>query len=70
MAVFTSHYRELTFYVDGKAYSFSNGSFSSTDSKVIAVLNKLPDAKQVEQQAEEKPKAPARKKPAPKSSDK
>jgi hypothetical protein len=65
MAVFKSKYRELTFYVDGKLYAFSSGSFSTDDDRVIAVLEKLKDAKRIDA-TEEKPKTeePA---PAPKA---
>lgn len=68
MAVYNSKYRELKFYVDGELHAFDGGSFSTTDAKVIAVLDRLNDAKRVDEpqpQPEEvapKPKrAPARK---------
>lgn len=49
MAVFHSKYRELSFYVDGKLYSFSSGSFSTDDEKVIAVLETITDVKRVDE---------------------
>ena len=69
MAVYKSKYRELTFYVDGELYAFSSGSFSTDDEKVIAVLDRLSDAKRVDEPKaiETKPeeseaKAPAKRK--------
>lgn len=64
MAVFQSKYRELSFYVDGENYSFSSGTISTNDAKVIAVLEKMTDVKRVNQpgvidvgaETEEKPK--------------
>jgi hypothetical protein len=68
MAVYKSKYRELTFYVDGELHAFSSGSFSTTDEKVIAVLDGLTDATRVDEpnQPETKPedKAPAKRKPS------
>lgn len=70
MAVYKSKYRELKFYVDGELHAFSSGSFSTTDAKAIAVLDKLADANRVEEVKAEakteeapktKPKAPAKK---------
>ncbi|MEH6941677.1 hypothetical protein [Bacillus sp. JJ722] len=65
MAVYESKYPELKFYVDGQLHAFYGGSFSTTDAKVIAVLDGLADAIKVEEEkAEEaptKPKAPAKK---------
>ncbi|WP_449600303.1 hypothetical protein [Paenibacillus sp. Marseille-Q9583] len=48
MAVFQSKYRELSFYVNGEKYSFSNGSFSTDDGRLIAVLENLRDAQRVD----------------------
>ena len=62
MAVFKSKYRELTFYVDGKLYAFSSGSFSTDDEQVIAALEKLKDVERIDA-TEEKPKT---EEPAPK----
>lgn len=71
MAVYNSKYRELKFYVDGELLAFSSGSFSTTDAKIIAVLDEIKDAVRVDKEepkkvAEEpapkaKPKAPAKK---------
>ncbi|NYV67567.1 hypothetical protein HYI36_20015 [Bacillus sp. Gen3] len=66
MAVYKSKYRELKFYVGRELHAFSGGSFSTTDESVIAVLDKLTDAKRVDEVKTEevapKPKAPAKKK--------
>lgn len=48
MALFRSKYSELSFYVDGKLYSFSGGSFSSDDPRVIEVASKLKDVQRVD----------------------
>lgn len=78
MAVFNSKYRELSFYVDGKLLSFSGGSFSTNDKKVIAVLETLKDVKRLdkveepgkdvkqEQKEVKQPKAEEKKKDAKK----
>ncbi len=52
MAVFKSKYRELSFYVDGELLSFSGGSFSTNDKKVIAVLETLKDVKRLDKAEE------------------
>lgn len=49
MAVFQSKYRELSFYVNGEKHSFSSGSYSTDDTKVIAVLETLADAKRIDE---------------------
>lgn len=49
MAVFQSKYRELSFYVAGEKHSFSSGSYSTDDMKVIAVLETLADAKRTDE---------------------
>ncbi|MFE4202136.1 hypothetical protein [Aneurinibacillus aneurinilyticus] len=66
MAVYKSKYRELTFYVDGELHAFSSGSFSTTDERVIAVLDELADALRVDESEviETKPEKPAQKTPA------
>ncbi|WP_434750254.1 hypothetical protein [Paenibacillus amylolyticus] len=43
MAVFQSKYRELSFYVEGSRYSFSSGTLTTDDERVIAVLETMPD---------------------------
>ncbi|MCP1354659.1 hypothetical protein [Aneurinibacillus migulanus] len=65
MAVYKSKYRELTFYVDGELHAFSSGSFSTTDERVIAVLDELADAIRVDKPkvVETKPEEPAQKTP-------
>lgn len=67
MAQYTSKYNELKFYVEGKLHAFSGGSFSTTDAKIIAVLNGLTDAVKVEEDKPEdtpKPKPTSKKAPA------
>ncbi|MFL1672193.1 hypothetical protein [Paenibacillus dendritiformis] len=49
MAVFQSKYRELSFYVNGEKHSFSSGSYSTDDAKVVAVLETLTDAKRIDE---------------------
>lgn len=44
MAEYRSKYRELSFYVGDEKYTFSNGSFSTDDPKIVAVLDSLSDA--------------------------
>lgn len=56
MAVFQSKYRELSFYVNGEKHSFSNGSFSTDNVEIIAVLDTLTDAVRVDEP--KKPEAP------------
>lgn len=77
MAVFQSKYRELSFYVNGANYKFSSGTFATEDAEVIAVLEKITDAKRVDtaetpKKEPEEPKKDAEPaevsaKPAPKS---
>ena len=55
MAVFKSKYRELSFYVDDELLSFSGGSFSTNDKKVIAVLESLKDVKRLDTDAVKEP---------------
>lgn len=52
MALFTSRYEELTFYVDGKPRSFRHGKYRTEDKKEIAVLEKLADVKKVVEHVE------------------
>lgn len=75
MAEYQSRYAQLTFYVEGKAYSFKNGRFVTDDEKVIKALETISDAVRVDEQkqsqankAEEKPPAPEKetKKPSAK----
>lgn len=49
MAVFHSKYRELSFYVNGEKHSFASGTYSTDDTKVIAVLETLADAKRIDE---------------------
>lgn len=56
MAVFQSKYRELSFYVAGERHTFSSGTFSTDDAEVIAVLETMTDAIQIET-GERKPEA-------------
>ncbi|MBG9736536.1 hypothetical protein [Paenibacillus alvei] len=62
MAVFQSKYRELSFYVNGEKHSFSCGSYSTDDTKVIAVLETLTDATRIDESEPEAPKAEQSKK--------
>lgn len=62
MAVFQSKYRELSFYVAGEKHSFSSGSYSTDDTKVIAVLETLTDAKRIDE-PEPEPVAPKAEQP-------
>lgn len=66
MAVYKSKYRELTFYVNGELHAFSSGSFSTTDEKVIAVLDGLTDTTRVDEAKTEEPakEAPTKRKPS------
>lgn len=60
MAVFQSKYRELAFYVKGRAFAFSGGRFATDDEDVIAVLETLTDAVRIDtpelEPTEESPK--------------
>lgn len=66
MAKFKSRYRGLSFYVDGKLLSFSGGSFSTNDKKVIAVLENLRDVERIDdpkiKESKKEPKAEDKKK--------
>ncbi|AWB45280.1 hypothetical protein DCC85_14295 [Paenibacillus sp. CAA11] len=62
MAVFHSKYRELAFYVDGVRHSFSSGTYSTEDAKVVAVLEQMKDV--TKEHAEEPAEKPAARKPA------
>lgn len=68
MSSYQSKYQELKFYVDGELFAFSGGSFSTTDAKVIAVLDNLADTVKVEEKQPEetpaKPKTTTKKAPA------
>lgn len=72
MAVFQSKYRELSFYVNGREYSFSSGTFATEDAEVIAVLDKITDAQRVDEKpakaapVSKEPKEPEENKPAAK----
>lgn len=68
MAKFTSRYPELTFYVDGVAKRFTNGTYETDDKATQDVLKSLTDVK-AEPKAEEakpaeKPKPAAKAKPS------
>lgn len=49
MAVFQSRYRELSFYVNDRLYSFNDGLFASEETEVIAVVEKLTDAQRIDE---------------------
>ncbi|QIG62523.1 hypothetical protein [Sporosarcina phage Lietuvens] len=57
MTKYTSKYKELAFYVDGKRKQFSNGVYDADDKREQAVLNTLKDAV-AEKPAEEVKPAP------------
>lgn len=66
MAKFTSHYKELGFYVEGEFKKFNDGRYVTEDEATIEVLSNISDAHRV---AEETPK-PKSKAPAKKTSGK
>lgn len=49
MAIFQSRYRELSFYVNDRLYSFNDGQFASDETEVISVVEKLTDAQRIDE---------------------
>lgn len=62
MAKYTSRFPELGFYCCGELRKFYNGEYSTEDKAEIEALEKLADAKRVDE-----PKAEAAPKPKPKA---
>lgn len=57
MAKYNSHYKELSFYVEGERKQFVNGVFNTEDKETCAVLDKLADVTKVAEPKAEQPKA-------------
>lgn len=56
MAVYTSKYPSLSFYVEGNRKQFSGGRFFTENKAEIEVLEKVVDAVRVEEPVKEEPK--------------
>ncbi|WP_046214780.1 hypothetical protein [Paenibacillus wulumuqiensis] len=53
MAKYTSRYKELSFYVEGREYKFMDGVFVTSTLEQDEVLGRVADATLVEEDAEE-----------------
>ena len=55
MVKYTSRYAELIFYVNNKPRRFSNGKYKTESKAEQAVLDKITDAKRVDEPAPKEP---------------